>query len=138
MSEQDRRPAGENLSVSPASTKQSSSHDDLFCAQDLLSLVSQVMPYGKYKGRLIADLPGNYLGWFAREGWPHGELGRLLALMYEIDHNGLHGLLSPLRAKKQDRIGSLSSASSASSLKKMAEVMRAVTDRSAPLKDHEK
>lgn len=55
------------------------------------------MPYGKYAGRLIADLPGHYLGWLAREGFPRGELGRLLALMYEIDHNDLRALLLPLR-----------------------------------------
>ncbi len=64
---------------------------------DLLSLVTHSMPYGKYKGRLLADLPGNYLNWFAREGFPPGELGRLLALMQEIDHNGLSNLLTPLR-----------------------------------------
>ena len=63
----------------------------------LLLLVSRVMPYGKYKGRLIADLPGHYLNWFAREGFPPGELGTLLALMHEIDHNGLKSLLDPLR-----------------------------------------
>jgi uncharacterized protein len=57
------------------------------------------MPFGKYKGRAIADLPGNYLNWFAREGFPHGELGKLLALMHEIDHNGLEDLLAPLRAR---------------------------------------
>ena len=60
-------------------------------------LVSTEMPYGKYKGTLIADLPGNYLHWFAREGFPPGQLGRLLALMHEIDHNGLKHLLQPLR-----------------------------------------
>ena len=60
-------------------------------------LVTREMPYGKYKGRLIADLPGNYLAWFARKGFPAGELGRLLALMLEIDHNGLRPLLEPLR-----------------------------------------
>ncbi|CAN1527123.1 MAG: DUF3820 family protein [Sulfuritalea sp.] len=64
---------------------------------DLQRLVSVQMPYGKYKGRLIADLPGQYLNWFAREGFPSGELGRLLALMQEIDHNGLSPLLDPLR-----------------------------------------
>ena len=64
---------------------------------DLLLLLRREMPFGKYKGRLIADLPGNYLNWFAREGFPPGELGRLLALMYEIDHNGLGELLAPLR-----------------------------------------
>lgn len=66
-------------------------------AEDLLKLVSTPMPYGKHKGVLIADLPGNYLNWFAREGFPKGEIGRLLQLMQEIDHNGLGELLRPLR-----------------------------------------
>ena len=65
--------------------------------EDLRLLITREMPYGKYKGRRIADLPGNYLTWFAREGFPKGELGRLLALMHEIDHNGLSELLAPLR-----------------------------------------
>ena len=65
--------------------------------EDLQKLVSKPMPYGKYKGRVLADLPGNYLTWFAREGFPKGELGRLLQLMHEIDHNGLSDLLRPLR-----------------------------------------
>jgi uncharacterized protein (DUF3820 family) len=65
--------------------------------EDLQLLVTRVMPYGKYKGRLIADLPGRYLNWFAREGFPAGEIGRLLALMQELDHNGLSSLLDPLR-----------------------------------------
>ena len=67
--------------------------------EDLDRLVTQTMPYGKYKGRLIADLPGNYLNWFARVGFPPGDLGQLLALMQEIDHNGLSGLLEPLRRR---------------------------------------
>jgi uncharacterized protein (DUF3820 family) len=66
---------------------------------DLQLLVVREMPFGKYKGRVIADLPGNYLAWFAREGFPPGELGRLLALMLEIDHNGLKHLLQPLRGR---------------------------------------
>jgi uncharacterized protein (DUF3820 family) len=69
--------------------------------EDLELLVSREMPYGKYKGRLIADLPGNYLNWFAREGFPKGEIGRLLALMHEIDHNGLKDMLTPLRKTSQ-------------------------------------
>ncbi len=64
---------------------------------DLQLLVTREMPYGKYQGRVIADLPGNYLTWFARTGFPKGEIGRLLALMHEIDHNGLGDLLKPLR-----------------------------------------
>ncbi|MBB2494725.1 DUF3820 family protein [Aquipseudomonas ullengensis] len=67
--------------------------------EDLLLLVTRTMPFGKYKDRLIADLPGHYLNWFAREGFPNGEIGRLLALMQEIDHNGLKPLLDPLRQR---------------------------------------
>ncbi|AHB74558.1 MULTISPECIES: DUF3820 family protein [Pandoraea] len=70
-----------------------------FDADALMRLVTMPMPYGKHKGTLIADLPGNYLSWFAREGFPPGELGRLLALMHEIDHNALGELLRPLRAQ---------------------------------------
>lgn len=66
-------------------------------SDDLLLLVTRAMPYGKYQGRLIADLPGDYLNWFARTGFPKGEIGRLLALMHEVDHNGLSDLLKPLR-----------------------------------------
>ncbi|CAI8745146.1 Cytoplasmic protein [Pseudomonas donghuensis] len=65
----------------------------------LVLLVTREMPYGKYQGRLIADLPGHYLNWFARQGFPKGELGGLLALMHEVDHNGLSDLLVPLRKK---------------------------------------
>lgn len=66
---------------------------------DLQLLVTRQMPFGKYKGRLIADLPAHYLGWFAREGFPSGELGGLIALMYELDHNALTHLLAPLRKR---------------------------------------
>jgi uncharacterized protein (DUF3820 family) len=67
-------------------------------AQRLQLLLQREMPFGKHKGRVIADLPANYLQWFAREGFPRGEIGQLLALMYEIDHNDLRALLAPLRA----------------------------------------
>lgn len=67
--------------------------------EDLRKLVTRPMPFGKYEGRLIADLPGHYLNWFARSGFPNGEIGRLLALMHEIDHDGLMPLLEPLRAQ---------------------------------------
>jgi hypothetical protein len=68
-------------------------------SEHLQLLLVREMPYGKYKGRKIADLPGHYLAWFAREGFPRGELGQLLALMYELDHNALRGLLDPLRPR---------------------------------------
>ena len=72
--------------------------------EDLQLLVTRAMPFGKHKGTLIADLPGNYLNWFAREGFPPGELGRLLALMHEIDHNGLSSLLEPLRRQARSSV----------------------------------
>ena len=65
--------------------------------EDLKRLVTVRMPYGKYQGHLVGDLPGAYLAWFARKGFPPGQLGRLLALSLELDHNGLRGLLDPLR-----------------------------------------
>jgi uncharacterized protein (DUF3820 family) len=71
--------------------------------EDLQRLVTLQMPFGKHKGTLIADLPGNYLNWFAREGFPSGDIGRLLELMHEIDHNGLSDLLKPLRNRPSAR-----------------------------------
>ena len=65
----------------------------------LQRLVTVAMPYGQNKGRLIADLPGQYLNWCARTGFPPGEIGHLLALMHELDHNGLSSLLDPLRMR---------------------------------------
>jgi uncharacterized protein (DUF3820 family) len=67
--------------------------------KDLELLVTREMPFGMHKGRIIADLPGNYLNWFARKGFPKSEIGRLLALMQEIDHNGLADILTPLRQR---------------------------------------
>jgi uncharacterized protein (DUF3820 family) len=66
-------------------------------AAALERLVTMTMPFGKHKGCLIADLPGNYLNWFARVGFPAGDIGHLLALMQELDHNGLRPMLDPLR-----------------------------------------
>ena len=67
--------------------------------EDLELLLTREMSFGKYQGRLIVDLPGDYLNWFARQGFPPGEIGRLLALMHEIDHNGLTDILKPLRQR---------------------------------------
>ena len=68
-------------------------------SEDLERLVSMHMPFGKHQGVLLADLPGSYLAWFAREGFPQGQIGALLSLMYELDHNNLRGLLDLLRHK---------------------------------------
>lgn len=63
----------------------------------LKELVSMRMPYGKYKGRLICDLPEYYLVWYESNGFPAGKMGVLLSTMYEIKLNGLEYLLKPLR-----------------------------------------
>ena len=63
----------------------------------LLQLVNMKMPFGKYKDRLLCDLPVSYLEWFQRKGFPKGKLGMLLQTIYEIKLNGLEDLLRPLR-----------------------------------------
>jgi uncharacterized protein (DUF3820 family) len=65
----------------------------------LLDVVSMKMPFGKYKERLICDLPVSYLEWFQRTGFPKGRLGLLLGTIYEIKINGLNHLLEPLKRK---------------------------------------
>jgi uncharacterized protein (DUF3820 family) len=60
-------------------------------------LVRQKMPFGRYEGRLICNLPESYLLWFQKKGFPKGRLGVLLATMYEIKLNGLEYLLEPLK-----------------------------------------
>ncbi|HXH99354.1 MAG TPA: DUF3820 family protein [Sphingobacteriaceae bacterium] len=66
--------------------------------QILLEVVKMRMPYGKYKGRLICDLPEHYLVWYQSKGFPPGKMGMLLYTMYEIKLNGLEYLLTPLRS----------------------------------------
>jgi uncharacterized protein (DUF3820 family) len=63
----------------------------------LRGIVSMRMPFGKYKGTVLCDLPVSYLEWFAREGFPAGKLGMMLATLFEIKTNGLMYLLDPLR-----------------------------------------
>lgn len=65
--------------------------------QLLLQLVSMQMPFGRYKGTILCNLPVTYLEWFNRKGFPDGKLGMLLQTMYEIKSNGLEHLLVPLK-----------------------------------------
>ena len=65
--------------------------------QLLLELVIMPMPFGKYKGVTLCNLPVSYLEWFHRKGFPTGKLGVLLETMYEIKLNGLEDLLKPLK-----------------------------------------
>jgi uncharacterized protein (DUF3820 family) len=67
--------------------------------EHLLKLATMKMPFGKYQGRVLMDLPEEYLLWFAKKGFPRGELGLLLELMLELQINGLEGLLQPLRRR---------------------------------------
>ena len=65
----------------------------------LLTIVRMPMPFGKYKGTLLCNLPVHYLEWFNREGFPEGKLGVLLSTVLEIKSNGLEYLLEPLKQK---------------------------------------
>ncbi len=66
-------------------------------AELMLKLAQYKMPFGKYKGRLLIDLPEPYVVWFANKGFPEGELGKLMAIVLEIKVNGLEYLFQPLR-----------------------------------------
>lgn len=67
----------------------------------LIDLVRTKMPYGKYEGRYICDLPSYYLEWFHAKGFPSGRLGMLLSTMFEIRTNGLNYLLDPIKKEFQ-------------------------------------
>jgi uncharacterized protein len=68
--------------------------------QLLVDLVSVRMPFGKYRGRILCDLPEPYLVWFRRKGFPPGQIGIQLSTLYEIKLNGLEYLLKPIRKKQ--------------------------------------
>lgn len=70
-----------------------------FDKEILVKIANTKMPFGKYKGTLLMDIPEYYLAWFAQKGFPPGKLGEMLALSLEIKSNGLTGLLYPLRKK---------------------------------------
>jgi len=69
--------------------------------QILIQLVEMQMPFGKYKGTLLCNLPISYLEWFQRKGFPEGKLGMLLQTIYEIKLNGLEYLLTPLKFNRR-------------------------------------
>ena len=66
-------------------------------SEQMLKLARYRMPFGKYKGQLLIDLPEPYVVWFAKQGFPQGELGVMLGILYEIKLNGLEYLFKPLR-----------------------------------------
>jgi uncharacterized protein (DUF3820 family) len=65
----------------------------------LIDLVTKTMPFGKYKGRLLCDIPEAYLVWLHRQGFPEGKLGMWLSTLYEIRLNGLEGILAELKRR---------------------------------------
>ncbi|MCW8826243.1 MAG: DUF3820 family protein [Gammaproteobacteria bacterium] len=72
----------------------------MFDKKNLIKLARQRMPFGKYQGKTIIDLPEEYLLWFAKKEFPKGELGILMQLALEIKINGLESLLTPLKHKE--------------------------------------
>jgi uncharacterized protein (DUF3820 family) len=70
---------------------------------ELLELAAMRMPFGKYRGRLLIDLPEPYVVWFANKGFPEGKLGMMLQTVYEIKVNGLEYLFAPFRQGGKNR-----------------------------------
>ena len=66
----------------------------------LKNIVTMKMPFGKYKGTVLCNIPVSYLEWFAKEGFPPGKLGMMLSTIYEIKINGLEYLLEPLKRQR--------------------------------------
>lgn len=64
---------------------------------DLIKIANTSMPFGRFKGQQLIDLPEGYLLWFVDRGFPKGKLGELMQLTLEIKINGLEGLIDPLR-----------------------------------------
>lgn len=72
--------------------------DDLgFKKEDLLKLANTRMPFGRFKGKYLLELPEPYLVWFSKQGFPDGEIGLLLKLALEVDMNGLKELIVKLK-----------------------------------------
>jgi uncharacterized protein (DUF3820 family) len=69
----------------------------LFNPEILTDLIKVQMPFGRYKGTILSDLPISYLEWFQRQGFPAGRLGMMLATVYEIKLNGLEDILYQLK-----------------------------------------
>ncbi|CAH0529359.1 DUF3820 family protein [Vibrio hippocampi] len=69
----------------------------MFQKQHLVKLATMTMPFGKYAGRVLIDLPEEYLLWFDKKGWPNGELGELLKLCLALKIEGLDSVVKPLK-----------------------------------------
>ncbi len=65
--------------------------------EDLIKLANEKMPFGRYAGTVLVDLPESYVNWFNNQGYPKGEIGRLLQILFEVKLNNLEYLFAPLR-----------------------------------------
>lgn len=70
----------------------------------LIKMVQAKMPFGKYEGYYVTELPVYYLEWFNREGFPSGQLGQYLSTMFEIKTNGLDEILAPIKTEFRRKI----------------------------------
>jgi uncharacterized protein (DUF3820 family) len=73
--------------------------NNMFDPENLKQIANMKMPFGKYQGQNLIELPEPYLVWFARQGFPQGKLGELMQLTYDIKVNGLEKLIYPLQGK---------------------------------------
>ena len=71
-------------------------------AEELQAIVDQEMPFGRFKGRKLIDLPEPYVVWFKQNGFPEGKIGERLAAVYEIKVYGLEAMVHPLEKKQKD------------------------------------
>lgn len=71
--------------------------DNIADSELFIELARMKMPFGRYSGRLLIDLPEPYVVWFSQQGFPRGKLGEMLRIVYEIKTNGLEYLFDPLR-----------------------------------------
>ena len=63
----------------------------------LIATANMKMPFGKYKGHYLADIPEYYMVWYKNKGFPKGKLGNMMGLVYELRLNGLEGILRKIR-----------------------------------------
>ncbi|MBN4055540.1 DUF3820 family protein [bacterium AH-315-K03] len=78
----------------------------MFKKEDLLKVANLEMPFGKYRGKTLIELPEEYLLWFAKKEFPKGQLGMLMQLTLEIKINGLDNIIHPLKGKWQGKVSS--------------------------------
>ena len=76
----------------------------MFDKQDLVKLAKMKMPFGKYSGRVLIDLPEEYLLWFAKKGFPEGQLGHLLKLALEVNIHGLTHIIKPIKTMDEEQL----------------------------------